>query len=121
MSSGIADQALDTCEIVWWSGYVKGRFQAYTRPASLAPELIEESPAIRWRSSSPPGPIEPAVAALDVLTHRLEETGWVVTGRSEETWFSLVLSRPATEGERASSFDDRSAAEVRTGAATPAG
>ena len=107
MSSGIAGQALETCEVVWWSGYVRGRFQAYTRPPSLAPELIDESPTIRWRSSSPPGPVEPAVAALEVLTRRLEESGWVVAGQSEETWYGLVLARPSTDADHTSGFDDR--------------
>jgi len=93
MSSGIADPAVETCEIVWWSGYVKGRFQAYTSPASRAPVLIAESPAIRWRSSDPPGPIETAVHALEELTSRLAEEGWVVAERTGNTWYGLLLTR----------------------------
>jgi len=95
MSRGIAGAALDTCEIVWWSGYVKGRFQAYTSPASRAPVLIAESPPIRWRSADPPGPTETAVHALEVLTSRLAEEGWVVAERTGETWFGLLLTRPS--------------------------
>jgi hypothetical protein len=96
MSSGIVGAAVDTCEIVWWSGYVKGRFQAYTSRASEAPELIAESPAIRWRASDPPGPTEAAVQALEVLTSRLAEEGWVVAERSGDTWFGLLLTRPSS-------------------------
>jgi hypothetical protein len=119
MSSGIASRALDTCEIVWWSGYVKGRFQAYTSAPSLAPELVDESPAIRWRSSLPPGPSEQAVAALEALTRRLAEAGWVVTGRSEETWYALMLSRPATDDERPPPLDDRPEPVVQREPALP--
>jgi hypothetical protein len=96
MSSGIAGPAVETCEIVWWSGYVKGRFQAYTSPASRAPVLIAESPAIRWRSSDPPGPTETAVHALEELTSRLAEEGWVVAERTGNTWYGLLLTRPSS-------------------------
>jgi hypothetical protein len=119
MSSGIAGQALETCQIVWWAGYVKGRFQAYTTQTSLAPELVDESPAIRWRSDLPPGPVEPAVAALEVLTRRLADAGWVVTGRSDETWYGLMLSRPAAEGARPETLDDRPEPEVHREPAPP--
>jgi hypothetical protein len=95
MRGTVTSQGLDTCEIVWWSGYVKGRFQAYARSSSQLPRLIAESPAIRWRSVSPPGPTEAAVEALEMLTRRLADAGWVVVDRSGETWFGMVLSRHA--------------------------
>jgi hypothetical protein len=98
MTEQVAAPALDTCEIVWWSGYVKGRFQAYTSPSSLAPQLVDESPAIRWRSSVPPGPTDAAVEAFETLIGRLTEAGWVVTDRDADTWFAVVLARPAAEG-----------------------
>jgi hypothetical protein len=90
--------APESCEIVWWRGYVKGRFQAY---AGAAPdkELIAESPAIRWRSPSPPEPTEAAVAALEALTDRLSEAGWHAQERPPDPWFGLQLSRPAAEAE----------------------
>jgi hypothetical protein len=91
----VASQGLDTCEIVWWSGYVKGRFQAYARSTSHVPWLVAESPAIRWRSASPPGPTEAAVQALETLTRGLADAGWVVVDRSGKTWFGMVLSRHA--------------------------
>jgi hypothetical protein len=96
MGGTVTSQGLDTCEIVWWSGYVKGRFQAYARSTAELPRLIAESPAIRWRSSSPPGPTEAAVEALETLTSRLAEAGWVVVDRSGGTWFGMVLSRVHT-------------------------
>jgi hypothetical protein len=95
MGGTVTYQGLDTCEIVWWSGYVKGRFQAYARSSSQLPRLVAESPAIRWRSVSPPGPTEAAVEALETLTRLLADAGWVVVDRSGETWFGMVLSRHA--------------------------
>lgn len=95
MSSGSAIPAVETCEITWWRGYVRGRFLAY----ATSPEgsrLIAESPAIHWRSATPPGPTEPAVKALDELTARLADAGFEVSDRGGEAWFRLVLSRPAT-------------------------
>jgi hypothetical protein len=95
MNARAASPALERCEIVWWRGYVKGRFQAY---AGAAPErdLIAESPAIRWRSSALPEPTEAAVAALDALTDRLSEAGWQAQEGQADPWFGLRLSRPAT-------------------------
>ncbi|HST16977.1 MAG TPA: hypothetical protein VLK36_04865 [Gaiellaceae bacterium] len=92
MSQKAAPRDLERCEIVWWRGYVKGRFLAY---AASGPEPVGESPAIRWRSSSPPGPTEEAVAALDALTAQLSEAGWKVEERDGDPWFGLRLSRPA--------------------------
>jgi hypothetical protein len=90
-----ASPALESCEIVWWRGYVKGRFQAY---AGAAPEgeLIAESPAIRWRTSALPEPTEVAVGALRALTDRLSEAGWQAQEGQADPWFGLRLSRPAT-------------------------
>lgn len=82
---------LEHCEIVWWRGYVKGRFTAY----GAAREPIAESPAIRWRSSAPPEPTEAAVAALEALTARLSDAGWQLEERDADPWFALHLSRPA--------------------------
>jgi hypothetical protein len=95
MGGTLTSQGLDTCEIVWWSGYVKGRFQAYARATSGTPRLVAESTAIRWRSAAPPGPTEAAVEALEMLTGRLADAGWVVVDRSGETWYGMVLSRHA--------------------------
>ena len=86
--------ALETCEIAWWRGYVKGRFQAYVGPPARR-ELIGESPAFRWRSSEPPAPTAAAKAALGVLTDELAETGWHLEEHDAEPWFALRLSRPA--------------------------
>jgi hypothetical protein len=91
MSGMLAPPTLETCEVVWWRGYTKGRFQAYTSPSS---QLIAESPEIRWRSSARPGPSEAVVKALDALTQQLIDAGWEVTSQREEAWFGLVLSRP---------------------------
>jgi hypothetical protein len=101
MGGTVTSQGLDTCEIVWWSGYVKGRFQAYVRSSSQLPRLVAESPAIRWRSVSPPGPTEAAVEALETLTRLLADAGWVVVDGSGETWFGMVLSRHADAASEA--------------------
>jgi hypothetical protein len=94
MTAKAASRGLETCEIVWWRGYVKGRFQAV---GGAGPErvLLAESPAIRWRSSSPPEPTEAATAALDALTAQLAEADWEVEDRADGSWFGLRLSRPA--------------------------
>jgi hypothetical protein len=107
MGGTVTSRRLDTCEIVWWSGYVKGRFQAYARSTAGVPRLVAESPAIRWRSSSPPGPIEAAVDALEVLTRALADAGWVVVDRSGETWFGMVLARADSAAERSIDAEER--------------
>jgi len=97
MSSGSAIPAVETCEIVWWRGYVRGRFLAYvTSPEGS--RLIAESAAIPWRSASPPGPTDQAVEALDELTARLVDAGFELSDRGDDAWFRYVLSRPATAG-----------------------
>ena len=94
-----SQQTLDTCDIVWWSGYVRGRFQAFAVSPSGVRRLIGESPQIHWRSTSPPGPTQTAVEALEALTSELAEAGWSVASRGEEKWFGLVLSRPVAAGD----------------------
>ena len=88
---------------------MRGRFQAFAVSASGVRRLIGESPQIHWRSTSPPGPTQTAVVALDALTSRLAEAGWSVAGCGEEQWFGLVLSRPAAAGDGTprSGEDDR--------------
>jgi len=95
MNARVASPELESCEIVWWRGYVQGRFQAY---AGVGPEseLIAESPAIRWRSSAPPERTEAAVAALVALTDRLSEDGWQAQAGQANPWFGLRLARPAS-------------------------
>jgi hypothetical protein len=78
---------------------VRGRFQAFAVAPSGVRRLIGESPQIHWRSTSPPGPTQTAVEALEALTSRLAEAGWSVASRSEERWFGLVLSRPVADGD----------------------
>jgi hypothetical protein len=87
-------QAPQTCEIVWWRGYVTGRFQAWTKPKSGPPQLVGESPSIRWRRSSPPGQGGAAVAALESLIERLTDQGWAVAARPAEAWYGHVLGAP---------------------------
>jgi hypothetical protein len=89
-----ARRALEHCEIVWWRGYVKGRFLAYAG-SGPAREPVGESPEIKWRSSKPPEPTEAAVAALDALTGELVDAGWQLEQGDAEPWFGLRLSRPA--------------------------
>lgn len=96
MSRNAVIPELETCEIVWWRGYVKGRFLAFASTAEGA-RLIGESPAIAWRSGAPPGPTEAAVAALDALTAQLVAGGWEVAARDAETWCELILSRPRAD------------------------
>jgi hypothetical protein len=56
-----------TCEIVWWRGYVKGHFEAWTQPPSGERRCVGASPAFRWRSPDPPPDAEPASSALETL------------------------------------------------------
>jgi len=116
-----APRALESCEIIWWRGYVKGRFQAYAGAAE-ARVLIAESSAFRWRSSEPPEPTEAATAALDALTDELAESGWRMEEHQTEPWFGLRLSRPAVaevpgperpEPSRESELDHALLAELR--------
>jgi hypothetical protein len=104
---------LDRCEIVWWSGYVKGRFQAYATSASRPPVLIGESPAFRSRSGQPPAPTDAAVAALAVLTDRLEQAGWIDQGGDNGTWFALVLRHHALGVTPSSARDSNAGAVAR--------
>jgi hypothetical protein len=91
------DQAVDVCEIVWWSGYVKGRFQAILNPASTSPRLVAQSAQMKWRSATPPGRTEDAVALFEDLKGRLTAAGWTVAGQSENAWYAVELTRPSLE------------------------
>ena len=93
-------QAVQTCEILWWRGYVTGRFQAWTKPRSGAPRLVDESPSLRWRHSAPPPQSAAAVAAVETLLEQLAEQGWEVTQHGDETWYGYVLSGPADVAEQ---------------------
>jgi hypothetical protein len=74
---------------------VTGRFQAWAKPRSGAPRLVDESPSIRWRHSAPPPQSTAAVAAVETLLEQLAEQGWEVTQHGDETWYGYVLSGPA--------------------------
>src|SRR3954452_18236059 len=87
----------ETCQIVWWKGYVKGRFVALLESEVRPAEVVGESPPIRLRGSGAPEPTESAVQALDALTESLVDAGWTLREPRADAWFGLVLSRPATE------------------------
>jgi hypothetical protein len=101
-------RAVDTCQIVWWCGYITGRFQAVGASSSELPRLIAQSPQIRWRSSTPPGPTEAAVAAFESLKASLLDAGWTVAATDEESWFGLALARPISVGAHSyeAAFED---------------
>ena len=110
MSARPAPSNVETCEIGWWRGYVKGRFQAYL----VSPDgsrLIAESPPIPWRSSTAPGPTEAAIRSLGVLTEMLVAQGWTVTDATGEPWFRLSLARPAGADSDATGEDVPATAE----------
>jgi hypothetical protein len=92
-ATGKRRQGVEICRIVWWRGYVTGRFQAVTGDSS-SPQVIAQSPQIRWRSSSPPGPTEAAAQAVESLKSSLLEAGWTVANRDDESWFGCAFSRP---------------------------
>jgi hypothetical protein len=87
----------ETCQIVWWKGYVKGRFVALLESDLRPAEVVGESRPIRWRGSGEPEPTESAVEALDALTESLVDAGWTLGEPRADAWFGLVLSRPATQ------------------------
>lgn len=93
MADRDATPVLETCEIVWWKGYTRGRFQAYGESPARSRWLIGESPAFRWRSSSPPSATDDAVAAHAQLVRRLQEDRWEASGQSADAWFGVVMSR----------------------------
>lgn len=97
MADHDATPVLETCEIVWWKGYTKGRFQAYAESPARPRWLAGESPAFRWRSSSPPNATDDAVDAHAQLVRRLQEDGWEVAGESDDVWFGVVMSRESYE------------------------
>lgn len=115
---------LDTCRVRWWSGYVKGRFQAYVDLDP--PGLAGESRALRWR---PPEPTDEAKAALAELSERLVASGWTPTGSTGGEWFELVFTRPSerpmveeppAEGDLDSELMDQLRDEVRAARAEAA-
>jgi hypothetical protein len=109
---GIPTLITETCRITWWKGYVKGRFVALVESEARPPELIAESPPVRWRGSDPPEPTDAAVHALDALTERLVSSGWTPREASADVWFGLVLSRPATAMVVADGIAEEPDAEV---------
>src|SRR3954469_14687943 len=111
----------ETCQIVWWKGYVKGRFVALVGSEVAPAEVVGESPPIRWRGSGEPEPTESAVQALDALTESLVDAGWTLREPRADAWFGLVLSRPATAPVVAAAADyPRPPVAVREVSAGPA-
>jgi hypothetical protein len=115
---GVTAQVRETCRIAWWKGYVKGRFVALAESELRAPEVVAESPPIRWRGSGPPEPIDAAATALDALTERLVDSGWIVDEQGGDAWFERVLTRSATVHVPAD--PDASSLEARERASAPA-
>ena len=76
-SDGHSDD-VETCAVVWWKGYVKGRFQAQLE--SDPPVVVAESPLVRWRGDLLPDPNDTLVSALAELAGSLRAAGWNVEG-----------------------------------------
>jgi len=96
VSSGPVRTYVETCEIAWWKGYIKGRFEARLRSTSGAPQLVAESPLVRSRGDGLPEPTQAAVRALNALTERLIADGWTAAESPLEEWFQLVFTRPTS-------------------------
>jgi len=74
------------CEILWWSGYLKGQFYVLTdRPLVTGQPL--ESPMFRARGSDGPERTDAAVAAHESLVAALAAGGWERDGRGLH-WYS---------------------------------
>ena len=82
----------ETCEVVWWRGYVKSSFCAHATAPDGTAFLAAESPQFRWRRSDPPEQTAEATAALDALLEELRSDDWEVVGNGG-AWFTRTLVR----------------------------
>jgi len=80
------DTAFETCEIVFWRGYVRCAF--YAVPNGAEPIA---SPFFRSRERSP-GQSGPALEAHRALVERLEDEGWEPVARGR-AWYALTFRR----------------------------
>jgi len=90
-----APQRIETCVVVWWKGYVKGRFQAQLESDAEPPVVVAESAPVRWRGDAPPERTDALVGALAQLVGALRSAGWSAEGSPDDSWYGLVFSRPA--------------------------
>jgi hypothetical protein len=109
---------LETCEIVWWRGYVKSGF--YAVHSSSTDDVSEEplaSPLFRTKRGQPPAEAGEAREAHRALVERLLTEGWEIRRRGS-TWYSQTFVRrpsvPDLDGARAHvhSFVEEPAPEV---------
>ena len=82
-------RAEETCEIVWWRGYVKSQF--YVQSDSPLDEVLM-SRLFRFRGSEEPEQEGAAADAHRALVEGLKAAGWVPDGRGEQ-WFSERFRR----------------------------
>ncbi|HEY6961027.1 MAG TPA: hypothetical protein VI408_03975 [Gaiellaceae bacterium] len=83
---------LETCRVVWWNGYVRGRFQAVVGDP---PRVAAESSPIRRRGAVPDR-TEEARAALDEVTRELLAAGWTEAESDGDEWYELAFAREST-------------------------
>jgi hypothetical protein len=82
----------ETCEVVWWRGYVKSSFCAHGTAPDGTPFLAAESPQFRWRRSEPPERTPETEAALEALLEKLVVDDWEVVGNGG-AWYTRTLVR----------------------------
>ena len=87
------EAAFETCEIVWWRGFVKSQFFAVATTDGDDIERVAESPLFRWRSAEPPEPVDEPLSAHRTLVAILEAEGWARSGGGDE-WYTLRYRRP---------------------------
>lgn len=84
---------VETCEIVWWQGYVKSEFVAV--PADGGDVVSERlrSPVFRSKGNKPPLREGTAADAYAALVEILVAEGWEPGSRGR-SWYSQTFSRP---------------------------
>jgi hypothetical protein len=77
----------ETCQIVWWRGYVRSAFAAAGFEADGSSEAIATSPAFKWRRAEQPPQDEMTIAAHRQLVDKLHALGWKLV-EPGEAWYA---------------------------------
>lgn len=106
------DTALETCEIVFWRGYVKCAFYAVTTDGEPV-----GSPSFRSREPSPvrSGAV---LEAHRALVERLQDEGWEPAARGR-AWYALTFNRRGWSPVEEEPPTESPAVEVEAHAAPP--
>lgn len=108
-------EAVETCRIHRWRGYVKSTFYAVTPSGAV----LAESRSFRWRRKDEESPRERARKAYDELTEELAADGWTPADPRGREWYGAHFVRTLVAAHTEPGGDQALEARVPPPAAFP--